>query len=222
MSLSETPVWELNFGPHLPEDKSAPILDVGCGFGDFLGYLESKGYRNLRGVEIDPGRAAASREKSAAAIDTVTDIEPYLRGLEQKFALITLKSVVAHFPRERARGYLQQLGESLQPGGRLVVETFNASRWTGSFVFYNDLTHCWAYTEYTLREMLEGAGLRVIELTGERMPIRGVRAFVWRAMQFLWSIGLRCIYFAERGIGRNPHILGKYIVAVCQKENSTA
>ena len=36
----------------LPGNKEAAIIDVGCGMGHFLSYLQSKGYHNIRGVDI--------------------------------------------------------------------------------------------------------------------------------------------------------------------------
>ncbi|MES1255407.1 MAG: class I SAM-dependent methyltransferase [Acidobacteriota bacterium] len=215
--MSGTDVWRLNFGPHLPADKQMPILDIGCGFGDFLAYLEQQGYSNLRGVEIDPVRAEASRRQTRAAIDETQDLEPYLRRLTDRYALITLKSVIAHFPREAAGANLRAMRDILAPGGILIVETFNASRWTGPYVLYNDITHCWAYTEYSLRQIVETAGFKVLELGGERLPARRLSARVLRALQWIWATVLKAVYVVERGIGRNPTILTKYLVAVCEK-----
>jgi SAM-dependent methyltransferase len=219
VSLSGAEVWELNFRRHLPADKRAPILDVGCGFGEFLAYLERDGYQNLRGVEIDPERAAASRQKTRAAIEEPEDLAEYLRGAGDQFALITLKSVIAHFPRERAVPYLRAMRDALAPNGKLIVETFNASRWTGPYVLYNDVTHCWAYTEYSLRQILEMAGLRVIELDGEKLPAHRWSTRVLRLAQWIWEGIIACIYVVERGVGRNPTILTKYLVAVCERDS---
>jgi SAM-dependent methyltransferase len=198
-------------------DKQAPILDIGCGFGDFLAYLEQQGYSNLRGVEIDPARVEASRRQTHAAIDETQDLEAYLRRLPDRFALITLKSVIAHFPREAAVANLRAMHDILAPGGLLIVETFNASRWTGPYVLYNDITHCWAYTEYSLRQILETAGFTVLALDGERLPARRLSTRVLRGLQWLWATVLKAVYVVERGVGRNPTILTKYLVAVCEK-----
>lgn len=218
MSLSGRGAWDANFGPHLPADKAAPILDVGCGLGDFLEYLEQDGYRNLRGVEIDPARVEAARLKTRAAIDHSDDLESYLRALSTPFTLITLKSVIAHFPRPLVVAYLRAMRDALSPDGTLVVETFNVSRWTGPYVLYNDVTHQWAYTEYSLQQVLELAGLRVVSLHGETLPHGRLSTRVFHFAQAVWIRLLRAMYLVERGIGRNPTILTKYLVAVCKKD----
>ncbi|MCX7704381.1 MAG: class I SAM-dependent methyltransferase [Planctomycetota bacterium] len=40
--------------PHLPKDKNAKILELGCGYGAFLLFLKQQGYTNLIGVDISP------------------------------------------------------------------------------------------------------------------------------------------------------------------------
>ncbi|MCR8454597.1 MAG: class I SAM-dependent methyltransferase [Crenarchaeota archaeon] len=40
------------YGPFLPEDRDARILDIGCGMGHFLYFLKEEGYRNFLGVDI--------------------------------------------------------------------------------------------------------------------------------------------------------------------------
>ncbi|MBK8637485.1 MAG: class I SAM-dependent methyltransferase [Chromatiaceae bacterium] len=47
----------------LPTDRSAAILDVGCGHGNFLFMLEQLGYRNLEGVDM-----SSEQLEQAAAI----------------------------------------------------------------------------------------------------------------------------------------------------------
>src|SRR4028118_2116422 len=39
------------WGDVLPKDQSKPILDLGCGWGGFLAFLQTQGYTNLTGVD---------------------------------------------------------------------------------------------------------------------------------------------------------------------------
>lgn len=217
MSINGRQMYEVNFRRHLPGEKQAPILDIGCGFGEFLEYLEEGGHSNLMGIEIDAVRAEASRQRSSAQIITTTDLEECLRSLPQRYDLITLKSVISHFPRNKVLDYLRAIRGCLTADGRLVVETFNASRWTGCYLLYNDITHHWAYTEYSLREVLETAGLRVVKLTGEKIPLCNPKRIAWYALQQIWVGCLKLIYLAECGISCNPRIFSKYLIAVCQR-----
>lgn len=220
MSISGRRMLDANFRRHLPDRKDAAILDIGCGFGDFLEYVQAEGYANLAGVELDAERADAARRRTGVAVEVITDLGQFLAARVRRYDLIVLKSVIAHLPRDKVVAYLHAMRDALSEDGRLVVETFNASRWTGPYLLYNDPTHLWAYTEYSLREVLEAAGFHVLEVTGEVVPGTGLRQGAWRALARAWTGVLRLIYFLERGRDRNPTILGKYLIAVCRHEPS--
>src|SRR5438445_12979718 len=40
------------YAPHLPDDRKAKILDLGCGMGHFLYFLKQAGYANHWGIAI--------------------------------------------------------------------------------------------------------------------------------------------------------------------------
>jgi len=45
--------YDGRLSPHLPKDKQARCLDVPCGFGNFLYFLNGKGYQNIQGIDLD-------------------------------------------------------------------------------------------------------------------------------------------------------------------------
>ncbi|MEA3392546.1 MAG: class I SAM-dependent methyltransferase [Candidatus Marinimicrobia bacterium] len=49
----------------LPEDKDTRILDLCCGTGNQLLTLEQAGYKNLHGLDLDPGMVAYAKQNSA-------------------------------------------------------------------------------------------------------------------------------------------------------------
>lgn len=44
--------FKKNYLKHLPESKESKILDIGCGMGHFLYFLEKEGYKNYLGIDI--------------------------------------------------------------------------------------------------------------------------------------------------------------------------
>ena len=68
----------VNYLPHLPEDRSAPILDVGIGHGFFLDWLHQVGYREIRGIDVDPECVAANSPRHR--VELVSGAGAWLRS----------------------------------------------------------------------------------------------------------------------------------------------
>ncbi|MFB6216851.1 MAG: class I SAM-dependent methyltransferase, partial [Candidatus Aenigmatarchaeota archaeon] len=47
---------------HIPKDKKLSIIDLGCGYGVYMVELESRGYKNVKGVDKSGEQVEAARE----------------------------------------------------------------------------------------------------------------------------------------------------------------
>jgi len=96
-----------------------PLLDVGCGSGQFLSFAESLGWKELFGLELSPLAASRAREISDATIDEEGFLQKEFGSMQ--FHAITLWSVFEHFPSPDH--VLQKCHRLLKPGGVLVIDT---------------------------------------------------------------------------------------------------
>src|SRR5262245_51502249 len=57
----------------LPKQRSTPILDIGCGSGQFLYFLREQGYHDVRGIDLDRDQVELGRELGldATAVDAL-------------------------------------------------------------------------------------------------------------------------------------------------------
>ncbi len=122
---------EVDFFEHeLAGDRSARILDLGCGTGRHSVELARRGYQVV-GVDLSPGQLARAREKAAEADVGVDFREGDARCLHfsEEFDLVLLVCEAA-FPLMETDldnfRILESSARALRPGGRLILTTLNA------------------------------------------------------------------------------------------------
>ncbi|HEY4230727.1 MAG TPA: class I SAM-dependent methyltransferase [Thermoanaerobaculia bacterium] len=138
------------------KDAPGPILDVGCGRGEFLGLLQSAGIR-AKGVESNPVSAAACR---AAGLDVEEGdgIAALSARRAGELGGVVAFQVVEHWPPGEIFRFLQAARRALAPGGVLVAETINADSLSALRAFYLDPTHVRPVPAEALRFLAEAAG----------------------------------------------------------------
>jgi SAM-dependent methyltransferase len=145
-------------------DRSALLLDVGCGTGAFLHRLRRAGWQGpIRALEPDPAAAAAARETLGVPVTVATledaDFEPASAGV------VVMRHVIEHLRDPQAA--LQRAAATLAPGGVLYVATPDAralaARVFGRFWHgYDPPRHLFAFTSDGVRRMLARAGFRLL------------------------------------------------------------
>jgi len=118
----------------------APVVDLGCGRGEFLALLRERGIA-ARGVE---GNANAVRDCRGQGLEVLHgDLLDFLRA-EPAGSLggVFAAQVAEHLPPPALVGLLAAAHRTLRPGGLLVLETVNPRSVVGLLeVFNRDLTH---------------------------------------------------------------------------------
>lgn len=165
-------VFDSNYGRHLPVARDARILDIGCGSGRMLAFLESRGYTNILGVDIDAGVLLQVPGHLQDRTMQITDLSAFLHEHSEIFDLILAKDVLYYFSRHEVTQRMLEIAQAIRPGGRIVVEVFNGAVLTATYTAAKDVGILAIYTEQSIRTLLEGAGLHVTEVYGQR-PGRG-------------------------------------------------
>lgn len=219
--LSGTPVFtpeyrkmvardiETNYAALLPQAKDARILEIGFGVGGVLDWLKEHGYSNCEGLEADRESWEFCRHRHKVWLEA--DAAAFLTR-KGPYRVILMKNVIAHLPREEAVRLVRACTSALEPGGRVLLETFNGGLLSSFFTLSNDLTHQAAYTENSLRQLLLLGGLAEISVEGSRSPSRGMRRALYCAARWAWCQALRFFLALERGLGGNPQILTKFLI----------
>jgi len=153
-------VWQ-SLEPLLP-DSPAPILDVGCGRGEFL-RLVSEQKIPAYGIELDTGRVEILQSQGYKVYRE--DALNHLRACAPaSLRAIVAFHVVEHLPFEYLMALLVAAKKALIPGGLLYFETPNALSFATTGDFYTDPTHRHPIPPYFLAFLLHYAGFEVPQM----------------------------------------------------------
>jgi SAM-dependent methyltransferase len=154
------------FGARLDHLRDLPALDLGCGYGNFLYFLRQRNWAASHGVDLDQTQVALANAlgldaRHGNALEAIGD---------NKLGLISAFDLIEHLSKNDAVALLLASQRALLPGGALIVQCPCADGFRGSYDLCNDLTHRWAPTSVSLRQMLITAGFDRVDLIDLTLP----------------------------------------------------
>jgi len=210
--------FEQMYQGYLPEDKSAKILEVGCGCGHFLYFLKKKGYENYQGMDISPQLVDYCKEHITKNI-VQADIFDFLRNKEGVYDCIVAHDVQEHIPKEQMLDFLKLIFVSLKDEGIFISRVPNMSNPFSLDSRYSDFTHEVGFTEKSLYQMLWLGGFRTMEvLPPRKIQVQSFRNFSRKILLGCLHQFLRfCYYIQDFTV---PSNLDKNLVVVSKKTQS--
>jgi O-antigen chain-terminating methyltransferase len=149
---------------YLPRFKGcAPVLDVGCGRGEFLEMMRDAGIA-ARGVDLSEESVARCRQKGLEAEQA--DLFAWLRDQpDRALGGIFCAQVIEHLPPSSLPELIRLASEKLSTGGLLAIETPNPEC-LAIFAshFYLDPTHTRPVPHLLVAFYMEEFGLGQIEV----------------------------------------------------------
>jgi len=180
--------WDHKYLPLLSDlERHAPILEIGCGNGALLAYLDRRGFSRAAGIDISPEQIQLAKQRGVRA--EVGDVFDTLAARSGTIAVIVAVDVFEHFSRDELVRLMPLLRAALQPGGRLLVQTANGAGLFPAQVIYGDLTHLTIFTPQSLNQLLGATGfvnLAFYETGPIPIRLRGkVDVALWSAIKML-------------------------------------
>jgi SAM-dependent methyltransferase len=135
-----------------------PILDLGCGRGEWLELLREAGLQ-ARGLDSNPILVEECRKRELEVVEG--DLIAYLRSLpDASVGGVTGFHILEHLPFEILINALDETVRVLQPGGLAIFETPNPQNvLVGSCNFYIDPTHRRPLHSQMMQFLAEARGL---------------------------------------------------------------
>ena len=138
-----------------------PVLDLGCGRGEFIELLMRKGIPCL-GVEQNPALAASLREKGLPFEQA--DALAFLQKGGPDYGAVAAIHFIEHFTAADARVLLRLAFDRLAPGGMLLLETPNPASLAAFLNWHKDPDHRTPWHPETLKFYLEQTGFTSVEV----------------------------------------------------------
>ena len=142
---------------------AAPVIDLGCGRGEWLEILNEAGITS-RGVDTNQVQVELCRSRGLEVIEG--DFIGYLQSLENESAgAITGFHIIEHLSIENLVRLLNESLRVLRPGGVVIFETPNPDNvLVGSNFFYLDPTHHHPLPAELMQFLLQNRGFHPIKI----------------------------------------------------------
>jgi SAM-dependent methyltransferase len=165
----------------LPRDSDGailPVLDAGCGRGEFLRALARKGVPAF-GVDTNPAMVARCRQQNLDCRQASLE-QTLEQATDGALGALVAFQLIEHIRPETLAPLLRLAYRKLAPGARIVVETVNPESLYALSRFYLDPTHEKPLPAALLRHLLRGVGFADVVVhyrspvpPGERLETRG-------------------------------------------------
>ena len=183
----------------LPGDKSAHIVDLGCGIGGFTRAIANAGYLNIQGVDISEESIQTALSQGVQNV-VLGDIFSYLDSIpDATIDAILCIDVLEHFTREESVKLLVGIRRVLKPEGRVIIHVPNAEGIFGSKIRYADFTHEMAYTQKSIAQILHYCRFERVSCYEDKPLVHGIISAIRRLLWILLTIPYRVLHAVETG-----------------------
>lgn len=174
-------------------------LDLACGFGNFLAFLEASDVREFVGIDGSEVAVNAAIVRFGSERAECSDVFSFLQTTSRSFDLISALDFLEHLSKPELYELLSLARSRLAPRGRLLVRVPNAYGLFGMASRYNDITHETCFTPGAMRDVFETVGLHPIAVWEDTGYPTDLKQLLHRLSWELVRFGIRCVDAIEMG-----------------------
>lgn len=208
------PVYEYYYGKHVNNNKNVSVLELGCGYGDFVYWLLNKGYNNVKGIDYSEEQIKIGTSLGIPGL-ICDDIFNFFEEDNSTFDLIILRDVLEHFDSDETYKLVSQLNNKLDKKGTIILQVPNGQSPFVGKILFGDFTHHNAFTESSINQLFKSSGfnaIKVFETTPVPKNFKGLlRLFLWQ----IEKLYLKLLQLIATGDGSG--LFSQNIIAVIKK-----
>jgi SAM-dependent methyltransferase len=216
--------WEYDAGARWVNENDS-VLEIGCGKGYFIQYLQEYKNANCVGLELISDKENMPEKVSIKNIP----VEDFSRNNSESFDISCSFQVLEHI--SNVKDFLNAQINCIKKGGKLIISVPNNDsfiKYDSSFILNMPPHHMGMWEESSLRELEKHFGIRLIDIQFEPLQpyhfdyyyrtitreYRGFFAYKWKKLLYKTILKSTIHKRLERDA---DHIKGHTIMAVYEK-----
>lgn len=207
-------IFDNYYGKFLPEDLNVRIIDIACGVGEIIYWLNEKGYKNVEGIDISKEQVILANSLGLKNIKKF-DLQEYLKNKNNYYDIIFAIDIIEHFKKEEIIDILNLIYKALKKDGILIIKTPNGESIFGTRYLYSDFTHEFIYTERSLKEILSFTGFKEFYFKETGPIIHGLKSLIRFILWKIIKLFLKFYLLIETG--ERANILTQNIICFSKK-----
>lgn len=202
---------------YFPPEKSAVVIDLGCGHGTLVHFARQRGYAAVRGVDVSSQQVALAARLGIEGV-TEGNLSATLADLpSESVDAIVAFDVIEHFTKDELIDFVDAVYRVLKKGGRWIIHAPNgASPFVGS-IRYGDFTHEQAFTQSSLEQLMHASGFSRVSCHECAPRAHGFKSAMRLVAWKLVRLAMQFVVTTETGELRHNTILTRNLYAVVWK-----
>ncbi|MBL7812263.1 MAG: class I SAM-dependent methyltransferase [Bacteroidetes bacterium] len=191
--------------------SNAVIFDMGCGSGSLLKALQEAGFTGATGMDISPEQVQMARSMGVEQV-TEGDALQYVKDQTTAFDVLLGMDIIEHFTKDELVELLQDIRNSLKPGGVAIFRTPNLDG-VFSTVFANgDFTHENYLNASSAQQVCLACGFNRVQVWPGVMHIENpvkelLRKCLWAALRFRFKLWLFATARSTKNVYFEPNMI---------------
>lgn len=194
--------------------RDQPVVELGCGDGQFISTLLAEGFSDVRGVEPS--------QSYRTVVDHTLIFSGYARDYLETCTIASIGTVLAldvfeHIPASDLRSLLVLIHSRLSPDGKVIFRVPNMASPLAMANYFGDLSHTTALSEIAIRQLVFDSGLTVHAIHSE--PFAYPRSLSTLVGILLWPIYKVVMKLVLAAFGIQCNVLTPNLICVLTKDH---
>ena len=217
-NTNRAPLYKYLIKKFFPIDKNIKIIDIGCGFGDFVWCIDNMGFKNVIGIDNSEEMINEGQRLGVNKIKK-DDVFLYLKKTaSNSIDLVTAIDLIEHLDKSSLFVLIEEIYRVLTVNGKVITHQPNADSPFSNSILYGDYTHEQAFTAQSIGQLFYSNKFNKIVSYEVKPIVHGIKSLI---RYFLWTVIVKNIYLflslPETGRYNFKLILSRNFITVSTK-----